>query len=226
MSVSPGDLKAGIDVYSSDGHKLGQLHRAVLRRADLSLTHVVVDIGFLRSGRRLWEGGLGLDYDRIVPAADVVNADDERLLLALTAEQFKFAPEYTQESFESPWDLSPGEFDIPDVVNRAQGLAGLIGNTANVWVVERLNKPLGSVDIAEGTPVWRGSPHQKLGEVRRLLFGGDGSLQALVIERGFLLHRDVVLPVRYIVELMDDLIRVDITDEQLEQLREYRDDER
>ncbi len=61
MPFYPHDLKAGVDVVSRDGHKLGTLHRVVLRRSDLSLTHVVVDIGFLRSGHRLWEGGLGLD---------------------------------------------------------------------------------------------------------------------------------------------------------------------
>jgi hypothetical protein len=39
----------------------------VLRRRDLAATHIVVDIGFLRSGRGIWEGGFGLDYDRVVP---------------------------------------------------------------------------------------------------------------------------------------------------------------
>jgi hypothetical protein len=54
-----------------------------------------------------------------------------------------------------------------------------------------------------------------------VLFGPDGVTQAFVIKRGLLLKRDVVLPVRYVTELMDDLIRVDITDEHLDALREY-----
>ena len=221
MPVLPDELKAGVDVYSSDDHKLGTLHRAVLRRGDFSVTHIVVDIGFLRSGRHLWEGGLGLDYDRILPVDSIASASDERVTLAQTAAEFKDAPEYTAESFEEPQDLTPGEFDIPDVVNRAQGLAAILGNTSNVWLVERLNKPLDSVDIVEGTPVWRREPHQKLGEVQRLLLSSDARLQALVIKRGFLLHKDVVLPVRYIAELLDDLVRVDITDGEIEQLRQY-----
>jgi len=79
MPFYPHDLKAGVDVFSHDGHKLGTLHRVVLKRSDLSLTHIVVDIGFLRSGRRLWQGGLGLDYDRLVPVDQVHAASDERV---------------------------------------------------------------------------------------------------------------------------------------------------
>jgi hypothetical protein len=33
---------------------------------------------------------------------------------------------------------------------------------------------------------------------------------------------DVILPARYIAELFDDLIRVDLADAELEQLREYK----
>ncbi|HXH22878.1 MAG TPA: hypothetical protein VNN10_12700, partial [Dehalococcoidia bacterium] len=212
----------GADVYSSDGHKLGELHRVVLKRSDLSVTHIVVDIGFLRSGRPIWEGGVGLDYDRVVPISAVASVGDDRIVLNMTAEEFKDAPEYTIESFEPPEDLTPGEFDITDIVDAAHRIADYVGSVgANYWLFEKLNKPAGSVDIAEGTPVWRQEPHQKLGEVSRVLVGADGVAQALVIRRGFLLKRDVILPLRYVTELMDDLVRVDISDEHLEALKEY-----
>lgn len=215
------NLHAGVDVFSSDGHKLGELQRVVLRRSDLTPTHIVIDIGFLRSGRGIWQGGFGLDYDRIVPRASVASAGDKRIDLDLTAEEFKAAPQYSFESFETPQDMTPGEFDIPDVVNRARAISDYVANVPDFWLFERLNKPLGTVDVKEGAPVWRREPHQKLGEVHQILFGPDGSAQAFVIKRGFLLKRDVVLPVRYVTELMDDLIRVDIPDEHLEALREY-----
>src|SRR5690242_5568595 len=109
MPVFPSDLKAGVDVYSSDGHKLGELQRVVLKRSDLSLTHVIIDVGFLRSGHNLWEGGAGLEYDRILPVDQVASATNDRVTLNLTAAQFKDAPEYTQESFESPQDMTPNE---------------------------------------------------------------------------------------------------------------------
>ena len=91
------------------------------------------------AGHRFWEGGLGLDYDRVVPVDAVESASDERVSLKLSAVDFKDAPEYTQESFEAPEDVTPSEFDLPDVVNYAQQLAGALNSTAaSTWIVPRL----------------------------------------------------------------------------------------
>ncbi|HLG11382.1 MAG TPA: hypothetical protein VI876_06430 [Dehalococcoidia bacterium] len=221
MPVSLHDLRAGTDVVSRDGHKLGSLHRMVLKRSDLTLTHVVVDIGFLRSGHHLWEGGLGLDYDRIVPVDQIHAASDKRVELRLTAAEFKDVPEYTQERYEGPQDFTPNEYDISDIAVRAEQISGFFGSTPGAWIAEKLNKPLNAVDIKEGTPVWRAEPHEKLGDIMRLLLD-DGRLRAFVIRRGFLFHHDVVLPVRYVSELFDDLVHADISDAALGQLREYK----
>jgi uncharacterized protein YrrD len=224
MALYPQELHAGADVFSADGHKLGELQRVVLRRSDLSVTHIVIDIGFLRSGRSIWEGGFGLDYDRIVPVQQVGSYGHDRIDLVLTAEAFKDAPEYTVESFEPPQDLSPDEFDIPDVANRLQGIAALIGSTPNVWLVEKLQQPEGSVEVIEGADVWRRDPHEKLGDVSRVILDEvSGAARALVIKRGALLKHEVVLPMRYVVELADGVVRVDIEDEALGQLRKYED---
>lgn len=222
MPVSVSNLRIGADVYSSDSHKLGSLHRIVLKRSDLSLTHVVVDIGFLRSGHHLWEGGLGLDYDRVVLIGQVGSISENRVELTMSAAAFKDAPEYTQEHFEEPHDLSPNQFDISDLTVRAQQLAGFITSTSSAWLVERLNKPLDAIDIKDGTDVWRQEPHEKLGDIKRLLVDpASGRLQAFVIRRGVIFKQDVILPVRYVSELFDDLVRVDISDAELAQLREH-----
>jgi uncharacterized protein YrrD len=222
MPVAPENLRHGTDVFSSDGEKLGTLHRVVIKRGDLSLTHVVVDIGFLRSGRRLWEGGLGLDYDRLIPFSAVAHANDSRVELALTVEQFKAMPEYTEESFEEPDDMSPGEFDLTDVATRAEQISSIIGSTSANWLVTHLRRPLDGADIAQGTAVWRQEPHQKLGEVDRVLLNDRGRVEALVMKRGFLLKQDVVLPSRYITELLDEVVRVDISDAEIDQLKHYQ----
>jgi uncharacterized protein YrrD len=222
MPLSLHDLRAGVDVFSHDGEKLGSLKHMVLKRSDLTLTHVVVDIGFLRSGHHLWEGGLGLDYDRVVPVDQLHSVADDRVELRLTAAEFKDMPEYTQEHFEDPHDLTPDDFDLTDVVVRAQQMMGFVSNINNAWLVRKLNKPLDSVDIAEGTDVWRDEPHQKLGDIMRLLFDPENErLRAFVIRRGVIFHHEVVLPVRYVSALYDDLVHVDITDAELAQLREY-----
>jgi uncharacterized protein YrrD len=222
MNVFPQDLRAGADVYSSDGHKLGELHRVVLNRADLRVTHVVVDIGFLRSGRSLWQGGLGLDYDRVVGIEDVKAATDERVDVGLTAEAFAALPEYTPETYEEPKDFSPDEYDLPDVVTQMHHLSSIIGSTPGLWLYENRQKAPGEVDISEGTPVWRREPHEKLGDVKQLIVdGATGQLRALVIARGFIFKQEVVLPIRHVVEMYDDLLHVDIADKDLDNLKPY-----
>jgi uncharacterized protein YrrD len=222
MSVFPQDLRAGADVYSRDGQKLGELHRVVLARSDLRVTHVVVDIGFLRSGRSIWQGGLGLDYDRVVSIGEVAGATADRVDLSLTADEFKALPEYTPETYEEPKDFSPGEYDLPDVVTQLHHMSSIFASTPGLWLYENLQKGENAVDISEGTPVWRREPHEKLGDVKQLIFDQQtGRLQALVISRGLIFKHEVVLPIRHVVEVFDDLLHVDITDSDLDNLKAY-----
>jgi len=100
----------------------------------------------------------------------------------------------------------------------------VIGNTPGGWLFEKRNRPLDSVDIKEGTDVWRREPHEKLGEVRRVLLNDAGRVTAFVIRRGFVFKKDVVLPARYIAELLDEIVRVDIPGDVLSNLAEYEDD--
>ena len=224
MQAHPHEYKIGVDVYSSDDKKLGELYRLVVRRSDLTITHVVVDIGFLRSGRPIWAGGFGLDYDRVVPVETVTSASDERLELAMTSQVFFEQPEYTAEFFEAPQDLSPDELEIDDLAADAANISAVIGNTPGGWLFEKRNRPIDSVDIKEGTDVWRREPHEKLGEVRRVLLNDAGRVTAFVIRRGFVFKNDVVLPARYIAELLDEIVRVDIPGDVLSNLPEYEDE--
>jgi uncharacterized protein YrrD len=216
MPTYPTDLNTGAEVYSSDGHKLGELSRFVLRRGDFSITHIVV---------KLDKGVFPTAYedDRVLPVDTMASVTTDRIDLNLTAEAVEAAPEYSDEYFEAPQDVSPGEFDIPDVVNRLGQAAAMMNSVSGAWQVQRMNRPLDSLDIREGLGVWRGEPHTKVGEVERGLFDAQtGQLQALVLKRGFILHHDVILPVRYITEVIDDVsVRVDISDEEIAQLRRY-----
>lgn len=222
MTIYPNELRAGADVYSSDGEKLGELHRVVLARSDLRVTHVVVDIGFLRSGKAIWEGGFGLDYDRVVEIKHVAGATTERVDLAITAEEFKDLPEYTPETYEEPKDFSPDEYDLPDVVTQLHHLSSILGSTSGLWLYENLQHGPNAVDISEGTPVWRIEPHEKLGDVKQLILDEtSGQLRALVIARGLIFKHEVVLPIRHVAELWDGVVRVDIPDKDLENLQRY-----
>lgn len=187
------------------------------------VTHVVVDIGPLRAGRALLRQGLAAEYDRVVPIDSLEATPGERIQLNMTESEFMKQPEYTAEQYETPHDLTPNRLEITDVIRAEQRFGSLLpGGDASVFIVTKLNKTKNERDVAEGTPVWRRTPHEKIGEVDRLLLDEHTDrVQAFVIKRGFLFKREVMLPVRYVTELLDDLIHVEISDAELAQLKPY-----
>ena len=215
------DLRTGASVRSRDGHKLGTLSRFVVRRDTLRLTHIVVDTGILRSGEPLWKGGWGLSHDRVVPLGALDDAKSDEVRLTMSADEFRdLSLDYIQESFGPMPDLEPGRLDGSDVQRLTSSLPGEFGA---VVVTEVMTKTPEEVDIKRDSPVWRLNPHEKVGEVERLIFDEEtGRVQALVVRRGFVFSKEVVLPAAHIVEVVADIVRVDIDDAGLEQLEEYQ----
>lgn len=214
------DLRTGTDVISSDDKKLGTLSRFVVHKDDLKLTHVVIDTGILRSGKPLWEGGWGLSHDRILPLACVADATSDAIRLSMSADDFRdHSVDYIEEAFEQVRDNHPGEVDLSDF---ERILKAIPGEPGPVFMYELKAKRPDEIEIAHDSPVWRLNPHQKIGEVERLIYDEDtNKVQDLVIRRGFLFTKEVLLPLRYVVEIVADIVRVDISDDDLQQLVEY-----
>lgn len=213
------DLKIGANVFSQDGHKLGTLSKFVVTEGALTLTHVVVDTGILRSGEPLWKGGWGLSHDRVLPLAALVGATSDRATLSMTADDFKeHSVDYEEEYFEAMPDLDSG-FDLGDVARIASSIPGEPGP----WIMlERRALAPGEVEIPKDAPVWRLNPHTKIGEVERVVFDeGTAAVVDLVIRRGHLFAKDVLLPVAFIVEVVAGIVRVDIDDAALNGLAEF-----
>ncbi|HYM15125.1 MAG TPA: hypothetical protein VEZ14_06165 [Dehalococcoidia bacterium] len=217
------DLHAGADVFSRDGHKLGTLSRVVVNKDSLKLTHVVVDTGVLRSGKPLWEGGWSLPHDRVISLGALGSVTPARIELTMTADEFRdHSVNYDTEVWKPMPDLKPGKLDASDI---ARFTSSIPGEPGAFVVSDVLAKSPEDVDIQKDTPVWRLNPHQKVGEVERALFDdATGKMTSLVIRRGFLFTYDVVLPARYIsdvIETPDGLVLVDMTDDEVESLNVY-----
>jgi sporulation protein YlmC with PRC-barrel domain len=203
------DLHEGVEVYSTDGHKVGTLRHVVVGQRQLRVTHLVVDIGFHGAGHHVWEGGHGLTYDREIPVATIKNASDTRLDLRLSADEVRNAPKFTEEYTELPASM-------------AETVLGDITGTPTLRVVARLHEGPGEEDIAAGAHVWREEPHQKLGEVDRVLVDeATEKVKALVVKRGFLRVHDFVLPMHYVQEVLGEVVRVRLSDTELADLKEY-----
>lgn len=217
------DLHAGADVVSRDGHKLGTLSRVVVNKDTLKLTHVVVDTGILRSGRPLWEGGWSLPHDRVVPLAALREAGSDRIELTMTADEFRdHSVNYDTEVFKPMPDLKPGRLDSSDLQRFVTSLPGEPGPFV---ITDVMAKAPDEVDIKKDSPVWRLNPHEKIGEVERVIVDEPSrKVTALVIRRGFVFSHEVVLPAHYIadvVEVLRGLVFVDMKDEEIKGLREF-----
>jgi sporulation protein YlmC with PRC-barrel domain len=225
------DLHAGADVFSSDGRKLGTLSRVVVNKDTLKLTHVVIDTGILRSGKPLWEGGWSLPHDRVVPLGALRHAASDRIELTMSADEFReHSHDYDTEIFQPVPDPSPGRLDLADlkqfILSFPQSIPGEPGPSV---VFDATRRAPDEVDIKKDTPVWRLNPHQKIGEVERIIFDRPTrKISSLVIRRGFLFTYDVVLPAKYIADVFetpDGLVLVDMTDEDVDALKVFEEGE-
>lgn len=214
------DLRIGADVVSSDGHKLGTLSKFVVREGEHRLTHVVVDTGILRSGEPLWKGGWGLSHDRVIPLLGVEGATSDTVTLTMAADEFRdHSVDYEEEYFEPMPDSDAGRLDLGDLARFASSIPGEPGP----WVMlDRRALAPGDVEIPKDAPVWRLQPHQKIGEVERVMVGEGGGISGVVIKRGHLFAKEVVLPVHAIVEIVAGIVRVDLDDDALKGLPEFR----
>ena len=215
------DLRLGADVVSDDGHKLGTLSRFVINTDSLKVTHIVVDTGILRSGEALWKGGWGLSHDRVVPVGCVRHEDSSTIRITMLGDDFReLSQDFLEEYFEAVPDITPGRFEASDVSRIASSLPGEPG--PYLMRETKFIEPF-EVDIPDDAQVWRLNPHEKIGEVERVIFDEDTrKMTALVIKRGFLFSKDMVLPVAHLVEVVAGVVRVQIDDAALGALAQHK----
>ena len=128
--------------------------------------------------------------------------------------------DYIEEHFDRVPDTHPGWPDLSDAARIAMSIPGEPGP---VMLHEVMAHAPDEVDIKRDSPVWRLQPHEKIGEVDRVLFDPDtGKVSALVIRRGIFFHHEVVLAIASVVEVVADIVRVEMDDATLKSLAEYK----
>ena len=217
--MNPEELRLGASVVSRDGHKLGNLSRFVVNKDTYALTHIVIDTGLLRSGD--WKNAWGLSHDRVIPLGVLSSATPDEIALTMTGDEFKdLSVDYIDEGFAPMGDLQPGRIDSSDIARITSSFPGEPGPYL-MYEVEA-HAP-DEVNIPKDAPVWRMNPHEKIGEVERVLLDERTSrVVELVIKRGFVFTKEVRLPITYVTEVIGDgIVRVDIDDVALKALAEF-----
>src|SRR5262249_39936708 len=153
----------------SAGHRLGTLQRVVVERDAYHVTHLVVDPGLRESGNFLAPGGWDKPRARILPVSLVAKATPNQLVLSCDEAAFRRLPLFEQEAYADAPPPAGRRFRLGDLVNYIASAAG-VGAAPYEPSTEEImfNEPEGSVEIAEGTPVWRQQPHDEIGTIERL----------------------------------------------------------
>ncbi len=200
-------FRLGASVHASDG-ECGHLARVVVNPAAQSVTHLVV--------APKHHQGLG----RLVPVDLVQDADGDQIRLSCTTGHFLGLDDAEEIEF-LPADTSAMGYGAGAMMWPSYGDVGmpLSGHEHEPMIVDRV--PAGEVEVRHGDPVHASD-------------GWIGSVQGLVIDRkdhrvthvllkeGHLWGRkQVAIPIGA-ASRVDDVIKVDLTKEQVEQLPPVR----
>ena len=216
-------LKPGLSVVTADARHAGSLHRVVIDEPTRAVTAIAVERPLVESGNLLKPGGWEMPRDVRVPIDVVAGADEHELRISLAEEEFLALPPYVIGEVPEPdgeWKPPP-EFQAEDVAMRVGALLG--GGLYEPPHDDVENRSPTERHLSHGAAVWRREPHTHLGDLDRVLMDeASHQVTALVVRRGRVFRHDVALPVRYVVDLLDDLLHVDIPEAEWDALEEYR----
>ena len=216
------NLHHGAHVESAEGKGVGRLHSVVIDPRDNEVTAIVVN-----TGPHFPEPGFGAPDLRNVPINLVEDAGDEKVILRCSREEFGGLPAHVETDF-APASTPSAEPAKGDPAHRlwniGMALAASFANSATgiAMPAETVRKASFGREILNDAPVWRVEPHSHIGDVERVLVDEDtDEIRDLVIRRGVLFHENVVLPMDYVTEILDGVIHVQISDDQLRGLQAY-----
>jgi uncharacterized protein YrrD len=224
------NLRHDAKVISSDGEEVGTLHAVVIDPRDDEVTHIVVN-----AGPHFPSPGFGAPKLVSVPIDQMEGAEEEDVVLTCSAAEFEAMGSYVERDFLPPPEAAAapaaeeerGFRPLRTVWDAATALAASFGNQLVGIPVPRETFQVARFErqIVYDSPVWRVEPHEQIGEVDRVLVGHDSDeIEALVIRRGRLFIDDVVLPIDYVTEILNGMIRVELSDNQIAGLAKFEAD--
>lgn len=220
------DLRIGAPVAASDGKYVGRLARVVVDGTSDRVLSLVVDPGLIESGNLLAPGGWERPRERVIPIDQVADARPERVTLRLAESDFANLPLFEHEQYVAADPAGDSlahnaTLQASAVLNEAASVFGFGG--APVLPASEITheEPTTAGAIAAGSQVWRLEPHERIGEVERVLVDeATQRVTGFVVRHGLLRHL-VVLPIDVVTGVEDDVVHVRIGDEELKALAPF-----
>jgi sporulation protein YlmC with PRC-barrel domain len=218
------DLRHDADVHSSDGKRVGNVYAIVLAPGSNEVTHVAVD-----TGPHFPEPGFGDPKVLVIEIDHVQSATGKGVELDLTRDEFAKQPVYEHTHFFRVLDEEqPPEESLGGRVWNA-GIAiakSLVTLGSGIAVpAEHLSSAVYERSILNDAPVWRQEPNVHIGDVERVLVDSEtDEVSALVIKGGVFFQHEVVLPIRFVTQVHDGIVDVNLSDAEADSLEKFAGD--
>ncbi len=215
------NIDLGMDVFGSDGEKVGTVERIVVDSNTKQIHKFIVHRGFLSSNHKL------VDLDM------VSSQDADGLRLDVTSDQVNELPDYVENRFVQIPDQDRDA--LPFMMPSAAGAGSYLYGAPNIGrgyegsqdsffdtapsvapvIEEQSNIPETDVMISEGTDVY-GADGDKLGSVGEVLVSNGGEISGFVVSKGLIFKKDVRVPIDWVESANGDEIRLNVTSTQAE----------
>jgi len=222
------EFKEGADVFTADGEKVGEIDRVVIDPRTNTVSHVIVEKGFL------------LPTDRVVHVSLIRKAVEDRVELRDVIDDLEVLPEF-QEFEYVPADEAdleePPAGAVPLYWYPAAGTAwwdytgrvtypGYWGYARPPFVAEMdRNIPEGAVALREGARVIsRDGEH--VGDIEAIFSEAEGNrVTHLLLSRGFFLSEEKLIPTTWVALVMEDEVHLTVNADFIEGLPTYEEEE-
>jgi uncharacterized protein YrrD len=212
------EYREGADVYNAQNEKVGEIKRVVLHPKKHTVTHIVVEKGFL------------FTTDKVISADMVAQADDDRVTLKSGMRDFEDLPDYTETHY-----VEIGQMDnYPD----ASGVTTPMyyyGPRASWWSypgiydateprymnVEVRNIPDETIPLREGTDVIS-SDGENIGDIEEVITDESGERAThLLISQGLLFKDHKEIPTYWIDTVVNDKVHLSVDSATLRSLPKH-----
>jgi uncharacterized protein YrrD len=212
------DITNDTGVYTAHDEHVGTVDRVVLDPSTRAISHVVVGKGIL------------FREDRLVPISDIATATAERINLRRDVGVDDLLP-FVEQQYVPLADTDADRPAGPDdkSVRFAMPLSGPVGEVmptldAELVPVEQRNIPDRLTALEIGAPVLS-SDHRDVGRLERVVTSAEGQPMHIVVEEGGLMPERRAIPMKWVTEIAENAVALDVTREMVEAIRPLEPDD-
>ncbi len=211
----------GMSVYTADNNKVGSVKQVVLNPIDQTVSHLIIERGFL------------FTTERVLPVSWIAAGDQDRLMLSQTEHDFETLPEFEEREYIPVDDVYEGQDNemvhgVPYYYYGSPGLSawhyGPAATTRTAmpdYVTNTVeNIPANTVALDIGSRV-TSADDEHVGDLDEVFTDTNGRVTHFVISQGFLFTTRKVIPTGWISRVTEDGLLLSVNAKVLERLPDY-----